>query len=72
VSALSQPSPARRLLFAGALATALGIGVAATAPVLGTAGSNRTRTQEAVGGGIVVLGWALLAWGIHHFGRVGE
>jgi hypothetical protein len=60
----------RRLLLAGAIVTALGIGVAATAPVLNTAGSARTRTQEAVGGGFLVLGWALLAWGIHRFGRV--
>ena len=62
----------RRVLASGVVATALGIAVAATAPVLGTPGSDRTRTQELVGGVVVVLGWALLAWGIHRFGRVGD
>ena len=62
----------RRLLAAGAMATALGIALAATAPVLGTAGAGRTRAQEGAGGAVVVLGWALLAWGIHRFGRVGD
>ena len=61
-----------RLLASGILATALGIAVAATAPVLGTPGSDRTRTQELAGGVVVVLGWALLAWGIHRFGRAGD
>ena len=69
---LSWPSPGRRLLTIGVVATALGVALAATAPVLGTEGSDRTRTQELVGGFVVVLGWALLAWGIHRFGRVGE
>jgi hypothetical protein len=62
----------RRLLAAGVGMTALGVAVAAVAPVLGTEGADRTRTQEAAGGAAVVLGWALLAWGIHRFGRVGE
>lgn len=60
---------ARRLLASGALATALGIAITATAPVLGTAGAERTRPQELVGGLIVLAGWAMLAWGIHRFGR---
>ena len=59
----------RRLLLAGALATALGVALAATAPVLNTPGSGRTRAQEMLGGIVLVLGWALLAWGIHRFGR---
>ena len=62
----------RRLLTVGVVVTALGVAVAATAPVLGTEGADRTRTQEALGGAGVVLGWALLAWGIHRFGRVGD
>jgi hypothetical protein len=59
----------RRLLAAGALATAIGVGLAATAPVLGTPGAERTRPFELVGGVLVVAGWALLAWAIHSFGR---
>lgn len=59
----------RRLLGAGAVATVLGIAVAGTAPVVGTDGASRTHGQQIVGGVVVVLGWALLAWGIHRFGR---
>jgi hypothetical protein len=59
----------RRLLAAGTLTTALGIALSATAPVLGTSGSERTRTQELLGGVVLVAGWALLAWAIHRFGR---
>lgn len=59
----------RRLLGAGALATALGLGLAATAPVLGTPGAERTRPLEFFGGVFVIAGWALLAWAIHSFGR---
>jgi hypothetical protein len=57
------------MLVAGALATALGVAITATAPVLGTPGAERTRPQELVGGLIVLAGWAMLAWGIHSFGR---
>lgn len=63
---------ARRLLTLGAVLTALGIAIAATAPVLGTPGAERTRAQEFLGGIVLVAGWALLAWGIHRFGRVGD
>jgi hypothetical protein len=63
---------ARRLLSLGAALTALGIAIAATAPVLGTAGAERTRTQEFLGGIVLVVGWAFLAWGIHRFGRVAD
>ena len=63
---------ARRMLGAGTIATALGIAVTATAPVLGTPGAERTRPQELIGGVIVLLGWALLAWGIHRYGRLGS
>ncbi len=59
----------RRTLLAGAIVTGLGVLVAAIAPVLGTAGAERTRPQELAGGVLVVAGWALLAWGIHRFGR---
>jgi hypothetical protein len=57
------------MLASGALATALGVAITATAPVLGTPGAERTRPQELVGGLIVLAGWAMLAWGIHSFGR---
>ncbi len=63
---------ARRLLSAGAVATALGILVAATAPVLGTPGASRTRPQEFFGGLVTLVGWALLAWGIHRYGRADD
>ena len=62
----------RRQLAAGALATALGIAIAGAAPIMGTDGASHTRTQQLVGGIVVVLGWALLAWGIHGFGRARE
>ncbi|HTQ45645.1 MAG TPA: hypothetical protein VMI75_22960 [Polyangiaceae bacterium] len=62
----------RRLLSLGGALTALGIAIAATAPVLGTAGAERTRTTEFLGGIVLVAGWALLAWGIHRFGRVAD
>ena len=60
------------MLAAGTVATALGIAVAATAPVLGTPGAERTRPQELLGGLIVLAGWGLLAWGIHRYGRLGS
>ncbi len=60
---------ARRMLVSGALATALGVAITATAPIFGTPGAERTRPQELVGGLIVLAGWAMLAWGIHSFGR---
>ncbi|MGD0529229.1 MAG: hypothetical protein ABSE49_29085 [Polyangiaceae bacterium] len=66
---MSTPVTPRRLLGAGAVATVFGIAVAGTAPILGTDGASRTHDQQIVGGVIVVLGWALLAWGIHSFGR---
>jgi hypothetical protein len=59
----------RQLLAAGAIVTVLGIAVAGTAPILGTEGSARTSAQQIAGGVVVVLGWALLAWAIHRFGR---
>lgn len=62
----------RHQLAGGALATALGIAIAGAAPVVGTDGASRTHTQQIVGGVVVVLGWALLAWGIHAFGRARE
>lgn len=62
----------RRLLAAGAVATALGIAIAGTAPVVGTEGADRTHGQQMAGGVVVVLGWALLAFGIHRFGRAGD
>jgi hypothetical protein len=66
--ALRGADPRRRLL-AGAGLTALGIAIAGTAPVLGTEGASRTVTQQGVGGVVVLVGWAVLAWGIHSFGR---
>lgn len=59
----------KQSIAAGALLTVLGVAIAGTAPVLGTDGASRTHAQQAVGGVLVVLGWALLAWAIHAFGR---
>jgi hypothetical protein len=62
----------RQWIAAGAVATVAGIAIAGTAPVFGTAGSSRTHVQQTVGGVVVVLGWLLLAWAIHAFGRAKE
>ena len=59
----------RRLILAGALVTALGLGVAATAPVVGTRPPDVIVAQQRVGGLLVLAGWAILALGIHKFGR---
>jgi hypothetical protein len=61
--------PARRWLALGAVVTAAGLAVAGTAPIVGTAPIDRIHSQQAAGGAVTVLGWALLAWGIHRFGR---
>jgi hypothetical protein len=58
-----------RVIVAGALTTALGLTVAATAPIFGTAPLDRIQRQQTAGGVVVILGWAILAWGIHRFGR---
>jgi uncharacterized membrane protein YidH (DUF202 family) len=63
---------ARRLLAFGVILTAIGVAIAATAPVLGTEGSARTRSQQTAGGVVVLVGWAVLAWAIHRFGRTRE
>jgi len=52
--------------------TATGLAVAATAPIVGVGATERIRTQQGVGGAVVLAGWALLAWGIHRFGRETE
>jgi hypothetical protein len=39
------------------------------APVVGTVGPERVRVQQTAGGVVLILGWALLAWGIHRLGR---
>ena len=59
----------RRLILAGALVTVSGLAVAATAPIVGTGVAERIESQQRAGGLLVVAGWALLAFGIHRFGR---
>lgn len=59
----------RRLVVVGAVLTLLGSAVAAMAPVVGTVGPERVRVQQTAGGVVLILGWALLAWGIHRLGR---
>jgi len=59
----------RPLVVVGAVLTLLGSAVAATAPVVGTAGTERVQAQQTAGGVVVILGWATLAWAIHRLGR---
>jgi hypothetical protein len=63
---------ARRWLLVGAVLTVVGLALAATAPIAGTDGAERARTQQVAGGVAVLLGWAALAWGIHRFGRMAD
>lgn len=58
-----------RLVLAGALTTAVGLAIAATAPIFATAPIDRIQHQQTAGGFVILLGWAILAWGIHRFGR---
>jgi hypothetical protein len=60
---------ARRLVFAGALVSVVGLAVAATSPIVGTGDLGRIHGQQTAGGVLVVAGWALLGWGVHRFGR---
>ena len=60
----------RRLILVGALVTASGLGVAATAPVVGTRPADSIEVQQRAGGFLVLAGWAILALGIHRFGRL--
>jgi hypothetical protein len=62
----------RRLLLAGTVLTALGIAIAGVAPVFGTADGDRIRAQQTAGGVAALIGWAVLGWGIHRFGRTPE
>ena len=59
----------RHQLAAGAVLSVLGLALAGTAPIPGTPGSGRTEAMQTVGGILVLVGWALLAWGIHRLGR---
>jgi hypothetical protein len=61
----------RHLLFVGTVLTALGLAVAMTSPHAGAAGYAHSKSQQILGGIVVLFGWATLAWGIHRFGRVG-
>lgn len=61
-----------RWVTVGALLTVAGLTTAATAPIAGTDGSERTRTQQSAGGVVLVVGWSVLAWGIHRLGREGR
>jgi hypothetical protein len=53
----------------GATLTILGIALAATSPVESTAFATGAGSRSTVGGVVTLLGWALLAWGIHALGR---
>jgi hypothetical protein len=53
----------------GAAATVIGIFVAGATPIARTPGAEWTPLVQAVGGVVLLVGWLLLAWGIHRFGR---
>jgi hypothetical protein len=59
----------RRLVAVGAGLSVLGLAIAGTAPIAGTSGSDRTAAMQTAGGILVMVGWILLAWGIHRLGR---
>jgi len=69
VTALDERTGPARVIVAGALTTALGLCVAATAPIFATAPLGRIQRQQTAGGVLLLLGWAILAWGIHRYGR---
>jgi hypothetical protein len=48
-----------------------GLALAGTAPVVGTAAVARVEAQQTLGGLVVLIGWAILVWAIHSFGRNG-
>jgi hypothetical protein len=62
----------RRFLLVGAVLTILGLAIAATAPIPGTAGAEGARAQQVTGGVLVLLGWVALGLGIHRFGRMSD
>jgi hypothetical protein len=62
-------SGSKRLIVLGAALTAVGLAIAGTAPVIGTASADRVQGQQSLGGVVLLLGWALLAFGIHRLGR---
>jgi hypothetical protein len=59
----------RRIILAGASVTVMGLAVAGTAPIVGVGAADRVQEQQAIGGIVMLVGWALLGWGIHRFGR---
>ncbi len=59
----------RRVLALGSLVTVLGLAMAATAPVGGTARFDGADGGQLGGGTLVLVGWAMLAWSVHRIGR---
>lgn len=64
---MTKSSP-ERVLALGALCTSMGLAIASTAPIA----RGGASVQQIVGGVVVVIGWVVLAWGIHRFGRSSE
>jgi hypothetical protein len=60
---------AKFVLAIGALFTTFGLAVASTTPIVGTGSDAMIQTQPLAGGVLVIVGWILLAWGIHRLGR---
>jgi hypothetical protein len=68
-----EPTSWARLWIAlGAAATALGIFLAGATPIGRSSASERSAPQRGAGGVLVLVGWGLLAWGIHRFGRAAD
>jgi hypothetical protein len=59
----------RTLVAAGAILTAVGLATVALLPIGRVDDSDRVLFWQRVGGVLVFVGWAALAWGIHRFGR---
>ena len=63
---------ARRSVALGAALTVLGIALAATTPVEGGGAGGGVADgigRQTLGGVVILVGWVLLAWGIHALGR---
>jgi hypothetical protein len=59
----------RTLLATGAILTALGLATAALLPIARADDAGRVIFWQRAGGVVMFVGWAVLAWGIHRFGR---
>jgi hypothetical protein len=60
----------RALVAAGAATIVLGLAIAGTAPIVGAnPGAGARAAQQVLGGVVVLVGWVVLGYAIHRFGR---